>query len=128
MTLGPLTNLAIALNVEPNLPEFEIGRRDGGAYSVPGNTTPAAEFNILSILPQNKSSPRGFRPHHGWARRDRAGSRSREMIGMPSTLPQPFPPRRPFSAKWASSHFPHLGREQFSLHDPLSVAVAIDPT
>ena len=48
VTLGPLTNLAIALNVEPNLPELlKSVVVMGGAYSVPGNTTPAAEFNIL---------------------------------------------------------------------------------
>jgi inosine-uridine nucleoside N-ribohydrolase len=46
--LGPLTNLAIALNVEPGLVDVlkEVVVM-GGAYRVPGNTTPAAEFNIL---------------------------------------------------------------------------------
>ncbi len=45
---GPLTNLAIALNVEPRLPRF-LKRVVvmGGAYRVPGNTKPWAEFNIL---------------------------------------------------------------------------------
>ena len=45
--VGPLTNLAIALNVEPRFPEYL--RRlviMGGAYFVPGNVTPAAEFNF----------------------------------------------------------------------------------
>src|SRR5215212_1677322 len=46
--LGPLTNLAIALNVEPGITELLAGvTLMGGAYNVPGNTTPAAEFNIL---------------------------------------------------------------------------------
>lgn len=47
VTLGALTNLAIALNVEPGLPD--LLRRVvvmGGAYHVPGNVTPAAEFNV----------------------------------------------------------------------------------
>jgi purine nucleosidase len=45
---GPLTNLAIALNVEPNLPQW-LKRVVvmGGAYRVPGNTRPWGEFNIL---------------------------------------------------------------------------------
>ncbi len=45
--VGPLTNLAIALNVEPKLPDLVAGVVVmGGAFSVPGNVTPAAEFNI----------------------------------------------------------------------------------
>jgi purine nucleosidase len=45
---GPLTNLAIALNVEPELKH--ILKRVvvmGGAYYVPGNTRPHGEFNML---------------------------------------------------------------------------------
>ncbi|RLI20102.1 hypothetical protein DRO47_05360 [Candidatus Bathyarchaeota archaeon] len=47
ITLGPLTNIASAIEVEP-----EIKRRIesltvmGGAISVPGNITPVAEFNV----------------------------------------------------------------------------------
>jgi purine nucleosidase len=47
VTLGPLTNLAVALDAEPALPR--LLRRwvlMGGAYRVPGNTTPASEWNI----------------------------------------------------------------------------------
>jgi purine nucleosidase len=47
VTLGPLTNLAIALIVEPALPR--LLRRwvcMGGAYRVPGNTTPVSEWNV----------------------------------------------------------------------------------
>ena len=44
---GPLTNIALALMREPELPRlvkrFVIM---GGAYAEPGNVTPAAEFNI----------------------------------------------------------------------------------
>ncbi len=45
---GPLTNLAIALNVEPDLPKL-LKRVVvmGGAFREPGNTKPWAEFNIL---------------------------------------------------------------------------------
>lgn len=46
-TLGPLTNLAIAVLAEPALPR--LLRRwvcMGGAFRVPGNTTPASEWNI----------------------------------------------------------------------------------
>jgi inosine-uridine nucleoside N-ribohydrolase len=45
---GPLTNLAIALNVEPNLPSL-LGSVIvmGGSYWNPGNVTAHAEFNIF---------------------------------------------------------------------------------
>lgn len=45
--LGPLTNLALALKLDPSLPS-RIGRIlvMGGAFSAHGNITPAAEFNI----------------------------------------------------------------------------------
>ncbi|MBI5115436.1 nucleoside hydrolase [Candidatus Poribacteria bacterium] len=48
VTLGPLTNIALALTLEPALPRYvkEIVTM-GGAYSAPGNVTPAAEFNFF---------------------------------------------------------------------------------
>jgi purine nucleosidase len=47
VTLGPLTNLAMALEREPQLPEL-VSRCVvmGGAACCVGNVTPAAEFNI----------------------------------------------------------------------------------
>jgi purine nucleosidase len=47
VALGPLTNLALALKLDPGLPS-RIGRLVvmGGAVSAHGNMTPAAEFNI----------------------------------------------------------------------------------
>jgi purine nucleosidase len=47
VTLGPLTNLAIAVLAEPRLPT--LLRRwvaMAGAFRVPGNTTPVSEWNI----------------------------------------------------------------------------------
>ena len=47
VTLGPMTNLAVALEREPELPR--LLRRlvfMGGAFRVPGNTTPTTEWNI----------------------------------------------------------------------------------
>jgi len=44
---GPLTNLAIALNVQPDLPALlKSVVVMGGAYSVEGNITESAEFNF----------------------------------------------------------------------------------
>jgi purine nucleosidase len=48
VTLGPLTNLAIALEREPALPGLLRGwTLMGGAYRGPGNTTPTAEWNVF---------------------------------------------------------------------------------
>jgi purine nucleosidase len=47
VTLGPLTNLAIAVLAEPRLPR--LLRRwvaMAGAFRVPGNTTPVSEWNV----------------------------------------------------------------------------------
>ena len=47
VTLGPLTNLAVALAREPRLPR--LLRRHvlmGGAFGAPGNTTPTTEWNL----------------------------------------------------------------------------------
>lgn len=48
VSLGPLTNLAMALTIDPKLVHHikEIVTM-GGAYSVPGNVTPTSEFNFF---------------------------------------------------------------------------------
>jgi purine nucleosidase len=47
VTLGPMTNLAVALERDPELPR-RLRRLVfmGGAFRVPGNTTPTTEWNI----------------------------------------------------------------------------------
>lgn len=47
VALGPLTNIALALKLDPTLPE-RVGRFVvmGGAVTAHGNITPAAEFNV----------------------------------------------------------------------------------
>src|SRR5918994_69460 len=47
VTLGPLTNLALAVQREPLLPRLLKGYAlMGGTFRVSGNTTPTAEWNI----------------------------------------------------------------------------------
>jgi ribosylpyrimidine nucleosidase len=46
MPIGPCTNLAIAIRMAPEIiPLIKRVVYMGGAFDVPGNTTPAAEFN-----------------------------------------------------------------------------------
>jgi purine nucleosidase len=130
VTLGPLTNLAIALNVEPNLPELlKSVVVMGGAYSVPGNTTPAAEFNIL-VDPEAAEQvftarfPTLTTVGLDVTERVALTRDDWDAVNAASTIPPPATLLREVG-KFA---FSRLGREQFSLHDPLSVAVAIDPT
>ncbi|MBF8290888.1 MAG: Nucleoside hydrolase [Chloroflexi bacterium] len=48
ITLGPMTNLAAALDLEPRLPSLLRGWTFmGGAFRVPGNTTPTSEWNVF---------------------------------------------------------------------------------
>jgi len=47
VTLGPLTNLALAVMIEPRLPRLlKAYTLMGGAFGVSGNTTPTTEWNV----------------------------------------------------------------------------------
>ena len=47
VTLGPLTNLAVAVLMDPRLPILlKRWVMMGGAFRVPGNTTPTTEWNV----------------------------------------------------------------------------------
>lgn len=127
--LGPLTNLAIALNVEPTITTLlKQVVVMGGAFNVPGNTTPAAEFNIL-VDPE--AAEQVFA----------APFRELTAIGLDVTE-QVQLNRADWDAASADAGLPRsasilgevgrfaftvLNRERFSLHDPLAVAVAVDP-
>jgi purine nucleosidase len=130
VTLGPLTNLAIALNVEPALPELlKAVVVMGGAYAVPGNTTPAAEFNILvdpEAAEQVFTAPFPFLTAVGLDVTEQVALTRDDWdaVNAAGSLPSSASLLREVG-RFA---FSRLGRDQFSLHDPLSVAVAIDPT
>lgn len=128
--VGPLTNLAIALNVEPRLPEMlKAVVVMGGAYHVPGNTTPAAEFNIL-VDPE--AAEQVFA----------APFRSLTAVGLDVTeqvtltlddwnvvtTMKDLPPSASILREVGKFAFTELNRKRFALHDPLAVAVALEPT
>lgn len=127
--VGPLTNLAIALNVEPRITELlKAVVVMGGAYNVPGNTTPAAEFNIL-VDPE--AAEQVFA----------APFRSLTAVGLDVTE-QVALSREDWNAALANAGlkpaaallreigrfaFTSLNRDRFALHDPLAVAAALEP-
>lgn len=128
--VGPLTNLAIALNVEPDLPTML--RRVvvmGGAFTVPGNVTPVAEFNVFAdpeAASQVFAAPIAHLTAIGldvtqrtklsrstWEAADRtaSGSPAARLLG-----------------RVCRQAFLDRGLESIYLHDPLAVAVALDPS
>ena len=130
VALGPLTNVAIALNVEPMLPRLlKSVVVMGGAYSVPGNTTPAAEFKIL-VDPEAADQVFGaafpdFTAVGLDVTQQVALSRvDWDAANAASSLPRSARLLREIGI----SAFAKLNLDPFSLHDPLAVAVAVDPT
>ena len=130
IAVGPLTNLAIALNVEPRLPE--LLRRVvvmGGAYHVPGNITPFAEFNIWED-PEAAAQVFGA----GFADLTLIGLDVTQQVNLTAAAWRALGERddRSPSAEvvWRVGHlsFAEQGNDAFHLHDPLAVAVAADPT
>ncbi|MFT4037623.1 MAG: nucleoside hydrolase [Thermomicrobiales bacterium] len=128
--LGPLTNLAIALNVEPGLTDLLAGvALMGGAFHVPGNTTPAAEFNILVdpeaaeqvfAAPFKRLIAVGLDVTEQVRLVTADWEHSRDNAGT-------LPPAAALLGEVGRYAYGELGRESFALHDPLAVASALQP-
>ena len=145
VTLGPLTNLAVAVLMEPALPRLlQRWIAMGGAFRVPGNTTPVAEWNIhcdpeaarialrawTTAIEADPTTPRALlmgldvteraqlMPAHLDALSARAGDAadSRLMTLLRDSLRFYFE----FHAKYDGFYGAHI-------HDPLVVAAALDP-
>ena len=126
--VGPLTNLAIALNVEPRLPDLLRGVVVmGGAFAVPGNVTPVAEFNVYAdpeAAAQVFAAP--------FARLSVVGLDVTQQTALPRQLWEAA--TRQTAADAAVSLVAAVCRRAFTvrdlprfyLHDPLAVAVALD--
>jgi inosine-uridine nucleoside N-ribohydrolase len=131
IALGPLTNVALALERDPGRLR-RIGRLVimGGAVTVAGNVTPAAEFN--------------FHVDPDAARAVLAGSLPIELVPLDVTrrvtlgrtdleacLPAPRGPRGQFLEDVTGHGFAFGGARGdggITLHDPLAVAVVADPS
>jgi inosine-uridine nucleoside N-ribohydrolase len=125
---GPLTNVAIALNVFPELPSllkrFVVM---GGSYRNPGNITPHAEFNIWA---DPEAAQQVFATDFPDA----------IAVGLDVSL-QTVLLKRAWEEANGPSHalaqllsavcrrsFVDRAQADFPLHDPLATAVALDPT
>lgn len=125
--VGPLTNLAIALNVVPWLPDLlRSVVVMGGAFERAGNVTPSAEFNIYA---DPEAAAQVFEAHFpditvvgldvtqhvaidrpGWERLGAANGAPARLVYLVA--------RHSFSTR---------KDDAFSLHDPLAVGVASRP-
>jgi purine nucleosidase len=125
---GPLTNLAIALNVAPELPSLlKSVVVMGGAFKLGGNTTAHAEFNIFA---DPEAAIEVFNNR----------SLNLTVVSLDVTHQVAMPRSIWEAGAHSESHGAQLisklcawvwkghRREAMFLHDPLAVAVAIDPT
>jgi len=131
VALGPLTNLALALELDAAV-MASVGRVVvmGGAVDVPGNITPTAEFNAhvdpeaaarvfaarlpLDVVPLDATrQARLTRPALEAALARRPGRLADRIAGFTAHA-------------FRSDH--ERGDVGIALHDPLAVGVAVDPT
>jgi inosine-uridine nucleoside N-ribohydrolase len=124
--VGPLTNLAVALSLEPRLVEWVLELVImGGAFKVPGNSTPHAEFNVYadpeaaavvarSRLPQTwiglDVTHQTMLDHSAWAALAEASGREGVLV-----------------RETARYTFERRGRPHAYLHDPLAISVVEQP-
>src|SRR5579863_1530325 len=139
---GPLTNIALAVMREPELPRlvkrFVIM---GGAYAEPGNVTPSAEFNIwhdpeaARIVFHAFGAPGGAPVIAiGLDVTRKTIIDEADIAALASRLAgQPHGAKLIRFLEDASRFYFErmekiLGKRIFTMHDPLAVAVALDPT
>ncbi|MBA3377450.1 MAG: nucleoside hydrolase [Chloroflexia bacterium] len=127
VTLGPLTNLAIALNVRPQI-THQISRVVvmGGAYFVSGNVTPKSEFNVY-VDPEAAHQVFGA----DWNDLTLVGLDVTHQTVLSRSLWDQIPEGEPglpgFIRELMERTFTERRMSGFYLHDPLAVAVALDP-
>ncbi|SHK50878.1 purine nucleosidase [Nocardiopsis flavescens] len=130
LAVGPLTNLAIALGLEPRLPE--LVRRlvvMGGAVRVPGNVSSHAEANINND-PEAAEAVFGAGFDLDLVALDvtmetvATGEWLEELKGVPGERASRTSDFLDFYADFYKGIF---GVRQCAMHDPLAAAVLVDP-
>lgn len=131
--LGPLTNLAIALNVAPELGNLlRAVVVMGGAFKVPGNTTPHAEFNFYADPEAAQQVFAAGLPHLTAVGLDVTQQTNWERPGWAATSHAVETGATKDPAAWLGvtvfrQAFVDRNLDRVALHDPLAVAVALDP-
>jgi purine nucleosidase len=131
ITLGPLTNLAIALAFAPQIVErIERVVAMGGAVRSEGNATPAAEFNILAdpeaaAIVLRSGAPVTLVPLDVTMGTIFPGEWSERLRGSEDPVER-FAGGLGMHVTGIYRQF--YGIDGFALHDPLAVAVALDPS
>jgi len=125
--LGPLTNLAIALNVRPEIAQ-QIRKVVvmGGAFYVEGNVTPHAEFNVY-VDPE--AADQVF--NSGFSDVTLVGLDVTHQTALARNIWDGIDPAAEGSAglvrQILARTFTERRMDGFYLHDPLAVAVAVHP-
>jgi purine nucleosidase len=132
VTLGPLTNLALALQLNPGI-AANVSRCVimGGAPCCEGNVTPAAEYNIWCDPEAARIVLRSGLPVElvGWhlCRGDAALNPTdiKHVLGLGT-------PQARFAIECNSraqeAYFEQTGEHGISLPDPVAMSIALDPT
>ena len=131
VTLGPLTNVALALRREPKIAE-NVKRCVvmGGAPCCEGNVTPAAEFNIYVDPEAARMVFHSGMPIEmvGWhlCRGEAAlnGKQIEELLALKSPLAD-FAVR--CNSVAAEAFFTQTGQRGISLPDPVAMGIALNP-
>ncbi len=145
VTLGPLTNLAVAVLAEPALPRLlKRWIFMGGAFSVPGNTTPTTEWNIhcdpeaariclgawQAAVTADPSTPRALAMGLDVTEHARLLPRDLEALaGRAGDAGSPVVRYVQDALRWYFEfHARYDGFYGAFIHDPLVVAAALDPS
>ena len=139
---GPLTNIAAAMILEPDLPRLlKSFTLMGGAFTIAGNVTPAAEFNIWHDPEAARYVVRHFAREDvplpvavGLDATHQARLSEAEVEALAARMD--VAPNGKALANFlrdCTAHYfdfmqERIGRRVLTLHDPLAVAAAIDPS
>jgi purine nucleosidase len=126
LCVAPLTNLAVALSLEPELPRL-INRVVvmGGAFTVPGNVTQAAEFNVYADPEAAAMIARSQLPITN------VGLDVTHQVGLSRDAWRALADRPTAEVRLvyavSARCFEQQELDHLYLHDPLAVAVTLDP-